>query len=153
MLVALPARTEPRSKTAIAERQRAEGSARRGSSALAATIGRDSRPHRRAPSALQRRSPGDAASFDRPARRCSETQAYRLAYWRTAFDEINYRRFFDVNDLAALRMEDPRVFDASAPLLLDLVAEGRDHRDSHRSPGRPVRSSRVSRSSCRRRGE
>ena len=50
-----------------------------------------------------------------------ETQAYRLASWRTAFDEINYRRFFDVNDLAAIRMEDPRVFEASHALLLDLV--------------------------------
>jgi (1->4)-alpha-D-glucan 1-alpha-D-glucosylmutase len=53
-----------------------------------------------------------------------ETQAYRLASWRTAFDEINYRRFFDINDLGGLRMEDPRVFAATHGLLLDLVAQG-----------------------------
>ncbi len=38
-------------------------------------------------------------------------QSYRLAHWRVASEEINYRRFFDVNQLAALRMEDPSVFD------------------------------------------
>src|SRR5262249_1581354 len=37
-------------------------------------------------------------------------QVYRLAYWRVAGEEINYRRFFDINELAAIRMEDPRVF-------------------------------------------
>jgi (1->4)-alpha-D-glucan 1-alpha-D-glucosylmutase len=52
-----------------------------------------------------------------------ETQSYRLAYWRTAFDEINYRRFFDINDLAGLRMEDPRVFAATHALLLELVEQ------------------------------
>ena len=51
-------------------------------------------------------------------------QAYRLASWRTAFDEINYRRFFDINDLGGLRMEDPRVFAATHGLLLELVAHG-----------------------------
>ena len=53
-----------------------------------------------------------------------EAQAYRLADWRMAADEINYRRFFDVNDLAALRIEDPRVFDAVQGLALDLAAQG-----------------------------
>jgi (1->4)-alpha-D-glucan 1-alpha-D-glucosylmutase len=51
-------------------------------------------------------------------------QNYRLAYWRVATEEINYRRFFDVNELAAIRMEDPRVFDATHALVLDLVARG-----------------------------
>jgi len=37
-------------------------------------------------------------------------QVYRLAYWRVASEEINYRRFFDINELAAIRMEDPAVF-------------------------------------------
>ncbi len=50
-------------------------------------------------------------------------QAYRLAYWRVAADEINYRRFFDINDLAALRMEDPAVFEATHRLVLDLLAQ------------------------------
>ncbi|HEV8584764.1 MAG TPA: malto-oligosyltrehalose synthase [Methylomirabilota bacterium] len=51
-------------------------------------------------------------------------QAYRAAYWRVAGEEINYRRFFDINELAAIRMEDPAVFDASHRLLLRLVREG-----------------------------
>ena len=67
--------------------------------------------------------PGDAASFDL-LHGLLEVQAYRLAYWRTAVDEINYRRFFDVNDLAGLRMEDPRVFADTHPLVLDLIASG-----------------------------
>ena len=41
-----------------------------------------------------------------------EQQCYRLAYWRVAPDEINYRRFFDINDLAALSMERQEVFEA-----------------------------------------
>jgi (1->4)-alpha-D-glucan 1-alpha-D-glucosylmutase len=65
--------------------------------------------------------PGDAASFN-DLHALLELQPYRLAYWRTAFDEINYRRFFDVNQLAALRMEDPRVFESTHGLLLDLIA-------------------------------
>src|SRR5262249_49959499 len=48
-------------------------------------------------------SVGSRASFD-GLDRLVTTQAYRLAYWRVAGDEINYRRFFDINDLAALRM-------------------------------------------------
>jgi len=53
-----------------------------------------------------------------------EAQAWRLAFWRVASDEINYRRFFDINDLAALRMEDEEVFEATHDLVLDLAAEG-----------------------------
>lgn len=51
-------------------------------------------------------------------------QAYRLAYWRVAAEEINYRRFFDINELAALRMEDPPVFEETHALLFRLVKEG-----------------------------
>ena len=50
-------------------------------------------------------------------------QSYRLAFWRVAAEEINYRRFFDVNDLAAIRMELPEVFDATHVLLLELIGE------------------------------
>ena len=52
-------------------------------------------------------------------------QNYRLSYWRVATDEINYRRFFDVNQLAAIRIEDPRVFAAVHALVFRLVREGR----------------------------
>ena len=51
-------------------------------------------------------------------------QAYRLAYWRVATEEINYRRFFDINDLAAVRMEEPAVFDDAHALLLRYLHEG-----------------------------
>ena len=73
---------------------------------------------------------------------CSTTSAYRLAYWRVASDEINYRRFFDINDLAALSMERagglrrrPRPGPAAA-------GRGQGRRAAHRPPRRPVRSRR-----------
>jgi (1->4)-alpha-D-glucan 1-alpha-D-glucosylmutase len=56
--------------------------------------------------------------------RLLEAQAFRLAHWRVAFDEINYRRFFDINDLAALRMEHGPAFEATHDFLLGLAAAG-----------------------------
>ncbi|HXT78062.1 MAG TPA: malto-oligosyltrehalose synthase [Acetobacteraceae bacterium] len=56
--------------------------------------------------------------------RLLERQHYRLAWWRVAGDEINWRRFFDINGLAALRMEDPAVFTATHATLFRLYAEG-----------------------------
>ena len=53
-----------------------------------------------------------------------EQQAYRLAYWRVAADDINYRRFFDINDLAGLRQEKEEVFRNTHRLLRDLIARG-----------------------------
>ena len=53
-----------------------------------------------------------------------DAQHYRLTSWRHGPDEINYRRFFDVNDLVALRQEDPVVFAATHDFVLSLVAEG-----------------------------
>jgi (1->4)-alpha-D-glucan 1-alpha-D-glucosylmutase len=67
--------------------------------------------------------PGDARSFD-TLDELLNAQSYRLAFWRVAAEEINYRRFFDVNDLAAIRMELPEVFDEAHKLLLDLVRAG-----------------------------
>lgn len=71
-------------------------------------------------------SKGDPRSFDRLDELLAD-QAYRLAYWRVAAEEINYRRFFDVNDLAAIRMNDARVFEATHRLVLDLVKAGKVH--------------------------
>jgi (1->4)-alpha-D-glucan 1-alpha-D-glucosylmutase len=51
-------------------------------------------------------------------------QAYRLSYWRVAAEEINYRRFFDINELAAIRMEDPAVSGRAHALAFQLVQEG-----------------------------
>ncbi len=53
-----------------------------------------------------------------------QEQNYRLSYWKVASEQINYRRFFDINDLAALRIEDPRVFDWAHSKLFELIKEG-----------------------------
>ena len=72
--------------------------------------------------------------------RLLEVQAYRLAYWRVASDEINYRRFFAVNDLASIRVEDEQVFDETHRLVLRLVKNARvnglriDHPDGLYDP-------------------
>ncbi|HEY9783941.1 MAG TPA: malto-oligosyltrehalose synthase [Candidatus Obscuribacterales bacterium] len=66
--------------------------------------------------------PDDRPSMER-LHSLLEAQAYRLAYWRVAADEINYRRFFDINDLAALRTEDPRVFAEIHNLILKWIKE------------------------------
>ncbi len=66
---------------------------------------------------------GQPRSFD-PLDALLNAQSYRLAHWRVASEEINYRRFFDVNQLAALRMEDPEVFDEVHRFALELVAKG-----------------------------
>ncbi|HET7824596.1 MAG TPA: alpha-amylase family glycosyl hydrolase [Anaeromyxobacter sp.] len=83
--------------------------------------------------------PGDPRSFDL-LERLLDGQAYRLAFWRVAGEEINYRRFFDVNGLAAIRMEEPFVFAAAHRLVLSLVEDGKatglriDHPDGLYDP-------------------
>ncbi len=67
---------------------------------------------------------GNPASFA-ALHRLLERQAARLAYWRVATDEVNYRRFFDINGLAGLRMEDPELFEESHRLIFALIAEGK----------------------------
>ncbi|HRI53342.1 MAG TPA: alpha-amylase family glycosyl hydrolase, partial [Pseudomonadota bacterium] len=79
------------------------------------------------------------AGLDALDRMLSE-QSYRLASWRVASEEINYRRFFDVNSLAAIRMEDPEVFERTHALIFRLMKEGRvqglrlDHTDGLYDP-------------------
>ncbi|MBI4286776.1 MAG: malto-oligosyltrehalose synthase [Chloroflexi bacterium] len=53
-----------------------------------------------------------------------EKQAYRLSYWRVAAEEINYRRFFDINELVGIRMEDPTVFAETHRLVRELLCKG-----------------------------
>ena len=53
-----------------------------------------------------------------------ESQHYRLMWWRSANDEINWRRFFDINELAAIRVEDDEVFEAVHATIFRLYAEG-----------------------------
>jgi (1->4)-alpha-D-glucan 1-alpha-D-glucosylmutase len=69
-----------------------------------------------------------------------KAQAFRLANWRVASDDINYRRFFDTNDLAGIRMENESVFETTHRLILRLIAEGKvdglrlDHPDGLYDP-------------------
>jgi (1->4)-alpha-D-glucan 1-alpha-D-glucosylmutase len=67
--------------------------------------------------------PGNSRSFD-TLHHLLERQAYRLALWRVSAEEINYRRFFDINDLVGLRMENPQVFAATHRLIRQLLANG-----------------------------
>ena len=66
---------------------------------------------------------GEPDSFD-ALHDILEKQSYRLGYWRVAAEEINYRRFFDINTLAAIRIEIPEVFEAAHHLVFELLARG-----------------------------
>ncbi|MBA2605218.1 MAG: malto-oligosyltrehalose synthase [Acidobacteria bacterium] len=85
--------------------------------------------------------PGRPESFD-ALHELLEAQAYRLSYWRTASHEINYRRFFDINTLAGLRIEDPEVFEETHRLIEEMLREERiqgirlDHPDGLFDPAR-----------------
>lgn len=82
---------------------------------------------------------GDPESFGR-LDKLLQMQSYRLCHWRAASDEINFRRFFDVNDLAALCVEKPEVFQAVHTLIGRLLCEEQiaglriDHVDGLYSP-------------------
>ncbi len=113
---------EASSREAVAERAREKEVAKRRLAALCEA----SAPVRacvdRAVAAHQGR-PGEPRSWDR-LHALLEAQGYRLAYWRVAGEEINYRRFFDVNELAAVRMEEPAVFREAHRCVLERVARG-----------------------------
>ncbi|SDR57870.1 (1-_4)-alpha-D-glucan 1-alpha-D-glucosylmutase [Rhizobiales bacterium GAS113] len=78
--------------------------------------------------------------------RLLEAQSYRLAHWRVAASDINYRRFFDINGLAGLRIEEPEVFERVHATVFRLIREGRvnglriDHIDGLADPGGYLRS-------------
>ncbi|WP_309893424.1 malto-oligosyltrehalose synthase [Archangium sp.] len=68
-------------------------------------------------------TPGDPRSFDELGA-LLEGCSYRLAHWRVAGEEINYRRFFDINGLAAIRVEDPDVFTEAHQRIFDWLRQG-----------------------------
>jgi (1->4)-alpha-D-glucan 1-alpha-D-glucosylmutase len=106
----------------IAERQREQTIAKR----RLADLLRASAPVRAAVAETVREfngAPGDPRSFDL-LDALLEEQVYRLASWRVAGEEINYRRFFAINELAAIRQEVPDVLAATHALMLRLVGEG-----------------------------
>ena len=118
----LPGRTETAPER-IAERQREKEVVKRRLAALAG----ESDPIRafiEQNVALFNGKPGEPASFDL-LDKLLDAQAYRLSFWRVASDEINYRRFFDINELAALSMERPEVFEATHELIFRLLREGK----------------------------
>lgn len=120
-LTYLPGRTES-DPDRIAERQREKEVVKRRLNAL-------SEANQQVEAAIQQAitsfngTRGEPASFDRLDRLVRD-QAYRLAYWKVAAEEINYRRFFDINELAAIRMERADVFEATHRLLLELISGG-----------------------------
>src|SRR6185503_4374211 len=77
--------------------------------------------------------------------RLLERQHYRLAYWRVAFSAVNYRRFFDISELAGIRPEDTATFRAMHSLVSRLISEDRlqglrlDHIDGLRDPAQYTR--------------
>src|SRR6266851_4255882 len=89
-------------------------------------------------------TPGKARSFDL-LDKLLDAQAYRLAHWRVSSEEINYRRFFDINSLAAIRMEDEQVFEHAHGVPLRLLEQGKvtgfrvDHPDGLAYPSRYFR--------------
>ena len=102
---------------------------------------------------LAERSPAVCSTLERAARDFAageggaarlqsllDAQVYALVFWRRAAHEINYRRFFDINELVALRMEDPSVFGATHRRIIQWVKDGEldglriDHVDGLRNP-------------------
>jgi (1->4)-alpha-D-glucan 1-alpha-D-glucosylmutase len=82
---------------------------------------------------------GDSRSFDLLDALLQE-QVYRISHWRVATEEINYRRFFDINSLGAIRVEESTVFEITHRLVFSLVATGKinglriDHADGLQDP-------------------
>ncbi len=87
-------------------------------------------------------SPDHVARYSDPTlmNKLLRNQPYRLAYWRDALVEINYRRFFDITDLIGVRVEESNVFEATHRLIFQLATAGKfsalrvDHIDGLYSP-------------------
>jgi (1->4)-alpha-D-glucan 1-alpha-D-glucosylmutase len=88
---------------------------------------------------------GDSESGAAALHRLLERQHYRVAFWRVAVSAVNYRRFFDISDLAGLRVENPATFRAMHTLVARLIEGGElqglrlDHIDGLRDPAQYTR--------------
>ena len=133
----LPRRTEASSEL-ITERNRDKEIHKRRLAELCARSPEISAGIRKAVESING-APSDPSSFN-DLHELIKVQAFRLANWRVASDDINYRRFFDTNDLAALCMENEKVFEATHRLVLKFVSEGKvdglriDHPDGLFNP-------------------
>lgn len=114
----LPARTETEPEK-VAERAREKEIIKRRLERVCADCAQCAEAIRQTVHQLSGR-PGDRHSFD-ALDAIIGAQPYRLSFWRVASEEINYRRFFDINSLAAIRMELPEVFDAAHRLIFELI--------------------------------
>jgi (1->4)-alpha-D-glucan 1-alpha-D-glucosylmutase len=138
----LPQRTET-DPARVAERQREKEVIKRRLAALTQECGEVRSIIEKTVARFNGQS-GDPHSFDLLDALLDE-QVYRLSFWRVAADEINYRRFFDINELAALSMEKPEVFTATHELILRLLSRGKvdgvriDHPDGLYDPRQYLR--------------
>ncbi|MGZ3459664.1 MAG: malto-oligosyltrehalose synthase, partial [Archangium sp.] len=117
----LPARTETE-RAKVIERNREKEVIKRRLAALA-RASPEVASHIAANVEALNGTPGNPRSFDELdalLQGCS----YRLAHWRVAGEEINYRRFFDINGLAAIRVEDPDVFAQAHQRIFDWLRQG-----------------------------
>jgi (1->4)-alpha-D-glucan 1-alpha-D-glucosylmutase len=117
----LPQRTETEASRVRERRRETEVAKRR-----VARLIRESKEAGRAVHDATERVNGvknDPASFDL-LEELLDSQAYRLSYWRVAAEEINYRRFFDINELAAVRVEERPVFTAVHEVTFRLMKRG-----------------------------
>lgn len=117
----LPARTET-DPARVRERRREKGVVRRRLSEL---VKASNEARGAVHEALSRvnGAKGRPESFD-PLEELLSEQVYRLSFWRVASDEINYRRFFDINELAAVRVEERPVFSAVHEVVFRLLRQG-----------------------------
>ena len=93
-----------------------------------------------------RRRRGDLAEINRSPDELDallERQNYRLAFWQMAKQDLDYRRFFDINTLVGLRMEDDRVFADTHALVLHWLKRRRDRRLANRPSRRTARSAAI----------
>ncbi|MBC7931457.1 MAG: malto-oligosyltrehalose synthase, partial [Rubrivivax sp.] len=120
-LTNLPARTET-DPARVRERRREKGVVRRRLSELV-KVSNEARGA--VHEALNRvnGAKGRPESFDLLEELLGE-QPYRLSFWRVASDEINYRRFFDINELAAVRVEERPIFTAVHEVVFRLLRQG-----------------------------